>query len=44
MPKQTKGQKQTVNRVMHEFKRGELESGPDGKAGKVTSRSTHSPA
>jgi hypothetical protein len=35
MPKETPAQKKTVDRVMHEFKRGELESGPDGKAGKV---------
>lgn len=27
MAKQTKGQKETVERVMHEFKHGELESG-----------------
>ena len=26
MPKQTKGQKETVGRVMHEYKHGELES------------------
>ena len=35
MPKETKAQQKTVERVMHEFKHGELESGPDGKAGKV---------
>ena len=37
MPKQSKGQKQTVERVMHEFKHGELKSGAGGKAGKVKS-------
>ena len=31
-------QRKTMGRVMHEFKHGELKSGPDGKAGKVTSR------
>ena len=35
MPKETPAQKKTVDRVMHEFKHGELDSGPDGKAGKV---------
>ena len=35
MARETKRQKETVDRVMHEFKHGELESGPDGKAGKV---------
>lgn len=35
MPKETKGQKQTIDRVMHEFKHGELKRGPDGKGGKV---------
>ena len=35
MAKETKAQKKTVDRVMHEFKHGELESGPGGKAGKV---------
>ncbi len=35
MAKETPAQKKTVDRVMHEFKQGELESGPDGKAGKV---------
>jgi hypothetical protein len=35
MPKETPAQKKTVDRVMHEFKHGELESGPEGKAGKV---------
>ena len=27
MPKETKGQKDTVSRVMHEYKHGELETG-----------------
>ena len=35
MPKESPAQKKTVGRVMHEFKHGELDSGPDGKAGKV---------
>ena len=35
MAKETRAQKKTVDRVMHEFKHGELESGADGKAGKV---------
>ena len=35
MAKETPAQKKTVDRVMHEFKHGELESGPEGKAGKV---------
>ena len=35
---QSKTQKATVSRVMHEFKHGELKSGPEGKAGKVRSR------
>ncbi len=35
MAKETPAQQKTVDRVMHEFKHGELESGPDGKAGKV---------
>ena len=37
MAKESPAQKRTVERVMHEFKHGELESGPDGKAGKVKS-------
>ena len=37
MAKEMPAQKKTVERVMHEFKHGELESGPDGKAGKVKS-------
>ena len=35
MPQTSSGQKKTVGRVMHEFKHGELKSGPGGKAGKV---------
>ena len=35
MAKETQAQKKTVDRVMHEFKHGELDSGPEGKAGKV---------
>lgn len=31
MPKQTRGQKETVGRVMHEFKHGELQSGSGKK-------------
>jgi hypothetical protein len=31
-------QRRITGRVMHEFKHGELESGPDGKGGKVRSR------
>jgi hypothetical protein len=31
MPKQSKAQKETVERVMHEFKEGELESGSGAK-------------
>src|SRR3954451_6497622 len=31
-------QRRVTGRVMHEFKHGELESGPDGKGGKVKSR------
>lgn len=38
MPQETPGQKKTMGRVMHEFKHGELKSGPGGKAGKVKSR------
>jgi hypothetical protein len=34
----TSEQKRTEGRVMHEFKHGELKSGPEGKAGKVKSR------
>jgi hypothetical protein len=38
MPKPTAGQRRTEGRVMHEFKHGELKSGPGGKGGKVKSR------
>lgn len=38
MPKATTSQRKTEGRVMHEFKHGELESGPGGKGGKVKSR------
>ena len=36
--KETPSQRQTEGRVMHEFKHGELKSGPGGKGGKVKSR------
>jgi len=35
MAKQSRPQKKTVERVMHEFKHGELKSGPRGRGGKV---------
>jgi hypothetical protein len=38
MAKATERQRRTEGRVMHEFKHGELESGPGGKGGKVKSR------
>ena len=38
MPQETERQKRTTGRVMHEFKHGELKSGPGGKGGKVKSR------
>ena len=38
MAKQSRGQKKTVERVMHEYKHGELESGPGGRGGKVKNR------
>src|SRR5262245_12307813 len=38
MPKSSPRQRKTLGRVMHEFKHGELKSGPEGKAGKVKSR------
>lgn len=38
MPKESLGQRKTEGRVMHEFKHGELKSGPGGKGGKVRSR------
>jgi hypothetical protein len=37
MPQESRGQRKTVDRVMHEYKHGELKSGPGGKAGKVKS-------
>jgi hypothetical protein len=38
VPKTTPRQSKTTGRVMHEFKHGELRSGPEGKGGKVKSR------
>lgn len=38
MPKYGKKAQEEVEEAMHEFKRGELKSGPKGKGGKVTSR------
>jgi hypothetical protein len=38
MAKTSPRQKKTAGRVMHEFKHGELKSGPRGKGGKVKSR------
>ena len=38
MPKTTQSQDKTVGRVMHEFRHGELKSGPGGKGGKVKNR------
>jgi hypothetical protein len=38
MPQSSPHQRKTEGRVMHEFKHGELKSGPGGKGGKVTSR------
>src|SRR5262249_19301243 len=38
MPKPSPRQRRTMGRVMHEFKHGELKSGPGGKAGKIKSR------
>jgi hypothetical protein len=38
MPKPSPSQRKTEGRVMHEFKHGELKSGPGGKGGKVKSR------
>src|ERR1700710_855784 len=38
MAKSTSRQRRTEGRVMHEFKHGELKSGPGGKAGKVKNR------
>src|SRR5947208_14147295 len=38
MPTSSPRQRKTLGRVMHEFKHGELKSGPGGRAGKVKSR------
>ncbi|HWK32760.1 MAG TPA: DUF6496 domain-containing protein [Hyphomicrobium sp.] len=38
MAKTSPRQRKTAGRVMHEFKHGELRSGPEGKGGKVKSR------
>jgi hypothetical protein len=38
MAKESMAQRKTTGRVMHEFKHGELKSGPRGKGGKVKSR------
>jgi hypothetical protein len=38
MPATSPRQRKTTGRVMHEFKHGELKSGPAGKGGKVKSR------
>jgi Family of unknown function (DUF6496) len=38
MPHTSPSQRKTEGRVMHEFKHGELKSGPGGKGGKVKSR------
>ena len=38
MPRTTPRQRKTTGRVMHEFKHGELRSGPAGRGGKVKSR------
>ena len=38
MAKSSPRQRKTSGRVMHEFKHGELKSGPGGKGGKVKSR------
>ncbi len=38
MAKQSTAQKKTTERVMHEYKHGELKSGKGGKGGKVKSK------
>src|SRR5438128_12618961 len=38
MPTPSPRQRKTTGRVMHEFKHGELKSGPGGKGGKVKNR------
>ena len=37
MAKQTEKQKDKIEKVMHEYKEGDLKSGKDGKGGKVKS-------
>jgi hypothetical protein len=38
MPRTSPRQRKTTGRVMHEFKHGELKSGPKGRGGRVKSR------
>jgi len=38
MAKQSKKEKEKIEKVMHEFKNGTLQSGKDGVNGKVTNR------
>lgn len=38
MPTTTRSQGKTIGRVMHEFKHGQLKSGPGGAGGKVKKR------
>ena len=38
MPRTSSRQRKTTGRVMHEFKHGELKSGPRGKGGRVKSK------
>ncbi len=38
MARTSLGQRKTTGRVMHEFKHGELKSGPSGRGGKVRNR------
>lgn len=38
MTKQTKKQQDKIEKVMHEYKEGDLKSGKDGAGGKVKSR------
>lgn len=38
MPRTSPRQRKTTGRVMHEYKHGELKSGPRGKGGRVKSR------
>ena len=37
-PRESEPQKETVERVMHEFKHGELRWGTSGQKGKIVSR------